>query len=84
MHLRAITIRDRGESQDFEDFIDLMKLALAKGIQFGLLNQDEMGRILSAAKKAGRLYWCLPKLDNPHVCSLGLAREFTRTPQIRE
>lgn len=65
MNLRAITIEERGDSQDFEDFIDLMKLALDKGIRFGLLKQEEMGRILFAAKKAGDYAGVDPSLIMP-------------------
>lgn len=53
MLLRATTIEERGDSQDFDDFSDLMNLAQTKSLRFGILNQEEMGRILLAGRRAG-------------------------------
>lgn len=65
MLLRAITIEERGDDQDFQDFSDLMKLALARNIRFGLLTQEEMGGILMAARKAGEYSRIDPSLIMP-------------------
>lgn len=53
MLLRATTIEERGDSQDLDDFSDLMNLARAKILRSRLLNQEEMGRILLAGRRAG-------------------------------
>lgn len=47
MLLRATTIEERGDSQDLDDFSDLMNLARAKSLRFRLLNQEEMEEFLS-------------------------------------
>lgn len=53
MLLRATKTEERGDSQYLDDFSDLMSLALAKGIRFGGLSQEEMGKILLAERRAG-------------------------------
>lgn len=65
MLLRATTIEKRRDSQYLGDFIDLMKLALAKGLRFGVFNQEEMGSILLAGKRAGDHSGIDPRLIMP-------------------
>lgn len=47
--LRSITIEERGDDKDLDDFVDLMKLARQKRARFGFLTEEQIKRIVGAA-----------------------------------
>lgn len=49
--LQAITVEERGDSRDTEDFASLVDLAIARGLTLRELEEEEMSRIIWAGMK---------------------------------
>lgn len=51
--LRSITIEERGDDKDLDDFVDLMRLARQMGARFGFLTEEQIKRIVGVAMLVG-------------------------------
>lgn len=51
--LRSITIEERGDDKDLDDFVDLMRLARQRRARFGFLTEEQIKRIVGAAMLVG-------------------------------